>query len=190
MNSTNDYISLYNKTNLQSLNTSNTIKPLSNNNKPLNLEDSELLKLSKEEILLSKNKTIDELTEMISYLVIENDKLKEKYAQSVSFFKNYISLLEKDKGNVLKSTETNTNSLSTTSHDKLGNFTRCEFCDEILPLEEVQSHVEYYTNGSQLAHDITAGDLLGVEEYIKHGIKASRFIIDVKTKESILFFIL
>lgn len=178
MTTTNDYISLYHRTGQTASIDSNHQKT----NEYKDLNDKELLKLSKEEIISNKNKTIDNLNEMISYLVLENDKLKEKYAQSVSFFKNYISMLERDLSNVVtKSTETNTNSISTTSQDKIGNFIRCEFCDDILPIDELQSHIDSNTNITQLVQDIKSRNLRGVEEALKHGVKASLTTIDRST---------
>lgn len=153
-------------------------------NKEIN--DSELLNEDKKNIIEYKNAKIEGLTELVTELIKENEILKENYAESVSFFKHYIELLESEIQS-LKANQSTTTSVNVKEENiqstKFGNFSKCEFCEEIIISNELKLHVDSMLNMKEIEYKIQNKDLDGLKESIKHGFNVN-LIVNNQTQDS------
>ena len=165
-------------------------------------DDKDLItNYSKEEIVNLKNNKIKELENIISDLIKENEIVKDNYAQSVSFFKNYIDMLEEE----LKNKSMNENCVSPSMfitdvkdiNDKVdiidkginnlnmkyGNFEKCEFCDEIIVSKLLKHHIDSLNDIKEIDYKLRTNDIDGIKDSIRHGYNVS-LIIDRETNNS------
>lgn len=146
------------------------------------VNDEKLLSRSKEEIIKIKNKKIEEQNLMISELIKENEMLQEKYAESVSFFKHYIDMLEnrlQDQSHL----QANVNEIQIESSTDYGQFEKCEYCEEIMIHKEIQIHMEQLLDLKEMEYKITSKDYEGIKCSIEHGYDTS-LLIDKSLSES------
>lgn len=156
-------------------------------------EESFLLNLTKEEIIQRKNKKIKELEEVIDMIIKENEEIKESYAESVCFFKNYIEILEEDIRKTTQSELNNTKSMFITDVDvkdikdkinsfgkeikKIGNFEKCDFCDEILLGSMLEKHVnQYFDLRTFESYMVKDNNEKYIVESIKHGFDVNMVV--------------
>lgn len=160
-----------------------------NNDQGKEISDDELINLDKKVIINYKNKKIEDQSNLISQLVIENELIRENYAESVSFFKHYIEMLEEkiEELKKTKSSEAN-NEANTIKVDHIGNFVKCEYCEEIMMNSELKVHNYNMINLKEVEYKISQKDLEGIEDSIIHGFDVN-LIVNKQTQESKCYYI-
>lgn len=143
--------------------------------------DDELIEsFSKEDIVLFKNKRISELENALDELIKENEFIKESYAQSTSFFKHYIDLMEEE---LKKLSKTPTSNMFLTDLKDIkdnitldlkdvpiyGSFEKCPFCDEINLTKAMNSHRDSLIDLKSVEVKIKNNDIEGLISSVKHG---------------------
>ena len=143
------------------------------------LSDSQLIQLDKDEIIRIKNKKIDELTNYIDLLVTQNEDLREKYANSISFFKHYIDVIESDKDTSIQD--------RSKLHLSKGEFVKCDFCDDIMLTSELKSHINELTTLSEIEYKIKYNDNRGLALSIQHGFNPTTIVEKTTCTSKLLF---
>ncbi len=143
-------------------------------------DDELLISFSKEDIILVKNNKISELEKVIDELIKENEFIKESYAQSTSFFKHYIDLMEEELKKLSKSPSSNMfltdlkdikDNITFEVKDitVYGNFEKCPFCDEINLVKSINAHKDGLIELKVVENKIKFNDIEGLIKSVNHG---------------------